>query len=142
MQENEVRERERSEGKRMTGVRQLVKESEWREERDLRAVKERERSAEQLEMWRETRWRKGLELSQTVALCGEGWMQGSLAVGMLRDSSASICLGSSVEEEEEESVSVVVKLVVAEAARKRRRRRNGTALSDGGGGSMVESVSF
>ena len=68
MQEKEVRERESSEGKRMGDVWQLVKERERREERDLRAVKERERSVEQLERWREMRWRKGLELSQMVAL--------------------------------------------------------------------------
>ena len=68
MQEKEARERERSEGKRMGDAWQLVKEREWREERDLRAVKERERSEEQLERWREIRWRKGLEVSQMVAL--------------------------------------------------------------------------
>ena len=68
MQEKEVRERDRSEGKRMGDAWQLVKEREWREERDLRAVNDRERSEEQLERWREIRWRKGLEVSQMVAL--------------------------------------------------------------------------
>lgn len=68
MQEKEVKEKERWEGKRMGEAPQLVKEREWREDRDLRAVNERERSEEQLERWREIRWRKGLELSQMVAL--------------------------------------------------------------------------
>ncbi|KAK8612739.1 hypothetical protein V6N13_092848 [Hibiscus sabdariffa] len=67
-EEKEVKERERSEGKRIGEARQSVKEREWREERDLRAVEERERSEEQLERWRETRRRKGLEVSQMVAL--------------------------------------------------------------------------
>ena len=68
MQEKEVRERDRSEGKRMGDAWQLVKEREWREESDLRAVNDRKRSEEQLERWREIRWRKGLEVSQMVAL--------------------------------------------------------------------------
>lgn len=72
MQEKEVRERENWEGKRTGDTWQSVKERERREERDLRAAEERKRSDEQLERWREMRWRKGLELSQMVALRGEG----------------------------------------------------------------------
>lgn len=72
MQEKEVRERESSEGKRTGDTWQSVKKRERREERDLRAAEERKRSEEQLERWRELRWRKGLELSQMVALLGEG----------------------------------------------------------------------
>lgn len=75
---------------------------------------------------------------------------------MLRDSSASICLGSRVEEEEEEEegVSVVgegvrgsleVAFVVVVAAemtaerRRKRKRKSGSELRDGGGGFMVET---
>lgn len=72
MQEKEVRERESWEGKRTGDTWQSVKDRERREERDLRAAEERKRSDEQLERWREMRWRKGLELSQMVALRGEG----------------------------------------------------------------------
>lgn len=75
-------------------------------------------------------------------------------MGMLRDSSASICLGSRVEEEEEEEegVSVVgegvrgslevafVVVVAAEmTAERRRKRKSGSELRDGGGGFMVET---
>lgn len=47
---------------------QLMRFREVRVERDLRAVKERERWEVQLERVREMRWRKGLEESQSVAL--------------------------------------------------------------------------
>jgi hypothetical protein len=84
MQVKDWREEESSGGKRMGEMGQLRKEREWREERDLRAVKERATSfGEQLVRERERRWRKGLEESQRVALFLL-W-QGSLAVGMLRD---------------------------------------------------------
>ncbi|KAL4378751.1 hypothetical protein GQ457_02G018210 [Hibiscus cannabinus] len=49
-------------------MRQLVKERERREERDLRALKERKMLDEQLEKWREMRWRRGLELSQKKSM--------------------------------------------------------------------------
>ncbi|MCI55257.1 hypothetical protein A2U01_0076507 [Trifolium medium] len=39
---------------------------------------------EQLERVRKRRWRKGFEESHGVALWKDGWMQGSLDVGMLR----------------------------------------------------------
>lgn len=63
---------EREEGKRTGAVGQLMNWKEVREEREERAVMERERSAEQLESRRERRWRNGLAASQTVALWREG----------------------------------------------------------------------
>lgn len=48
------------------------------------------------------RWRKGFPASQMVALWNEGWAHGSFDVGMLRDSRAVACLGSSVEVEDED----------------------------------------
>lgn len=40
---------------------------------------------EQLERVKEMRWWKGFEESHCVALWRDGWMQGFLDVGMLRD---------------------------------------------------------
>ncbi|KAF5474554.1 hypothetical protein F2P56_006444 [Juglans regia] len=106
-----MREEASSEGKRMGEMGQLRKEREWREERDLRAVKERATSsAEQLERERERRWRKGLEESQRRVALFLLW-HGSLEVGMLRDCRALSCFGSSVEGEEDEEGVVGVGLV-------------------------------
>jgi len=70
---------------------QLRRRRVWRVERDLRAAKERERWGEvQLESCRVVRWRKGVEVSQTM----EGWEHGSFVVGMLMDCKAFTCLGS------------------------------------------------
>ncbi|CAL1387854.1 unnamed protein product [Linum trigynum] len=66
IRDGEQRARSRSEGKRIAVMGQSAKERDWRVERDLRAVKERETSSEQLERWRETTWQNG-----------EGWAQGS-----------------------------------------------------------------
>ncbi|KAM2043217.1 hypothetical protein ACFXTI_036517 [Malus domestica] len=83
---------------------QLRNWRDWRVERDLRAVKERATSSEQLARRRERRWRKGLEESQMVVFGGrmEGFLQGSLEVGMLRDWRALSCFGSSVLEDGED----------------------------------------
>lgn len=71
-------------------------------ERDLRAVKDRATSSEQLESLRARRCRKGLELSQSVMLLRtkEGCVQGSLEVGMLRDCRAVSCFGSRVDDDD------------------------------------------
>lgn len=67
----------------------------WSVESDLRAVMERETSSEQLMRRSERRWRKGLEVSQWMAL----WFEhGSLVVGRLRDWRALSCFGSRVED--------------------------------------------
>lgn len=59
---------EREVGKWTMGTWQSTKLREVSVEREERAVVERERSSEQLESRRERRWRKGVPLSQTVAL--------------------------------------------------------------------------
>ncbi|RDX65331.1 hypothetical protein CR513_56020, partial [Mucuna pruriens] len=64
-----------------------------------------------LESWREVRWRKGVEMSQSI----EGWEHGSLVVGMLRDWRAFICFGS--------RGGVTVMLIVG------RRRKNTTMVN-------------
>lgn len=68
MQVKERRLAVNSEGNRTGETGQLMNCRSWREERDLRAVFERETSSEQLMRCKEMRWRKGLELSQRVAL--------------------------------------------------------------------------
>jgi len=85
----------------------LWKEREVREgERALRAVEEMERSEEQFVKEREVTRRNGEPVSQVTTVVGgleeeEGWWsQGFLRVGMLRDSRALSCFGSSGEEED------------------------------------------
>lgn len=138
MQVKEWRLEARSEGKRMGEMGQLMKLREVRVERDLRAVRDRATSSEQLESVREMRWRKGVEESQVVVEGREWEEQGSLEVGMLSDWSALSCFGSRVEEETgEEGVGVVADggdgegetaaaLLVGERKRRRRRRREGS----------------
>ncbi|CAL1393752.1 unnamed protein product [Linum trigynum] len=91
------RARARSEGKQIGIMGQSVKERDWRVERDLRAVKERETPLEKLERWRETTWWNG-----------EDWAEGSLAVGILRDWRARSCFGCSVEWVEVEGDGMVL----------------------------------
>lgn len=66
MQVNECRFEVSSEGKWMGEMGQLMKLREVRVERDLRAVRDKATSSEQLESVRERRWRKGLPESQVV----------------------------------------------------------------------------
>ncbi|KAJ0523931.1 hypothetical protein HanRHA438_Chr10g0475651 [Helianthus annuus] len=94
-------------GKWTMGVWQSRKVREVRVEREERAVVERERSSEQLVRRRERRWRKGVALSQVVALWG-GWVQGSWVVGMYKDWRALSCFGSRVVEGGDRVVVVVV----------------------------------
>lgn len=71
-------------------------------ERDLRAVKDKATSSEQLVSVRERRWRKGLEESQAAAVeMWRGAEQGSLEVGIFRDWRALSCFGSRVDVEVE-----------------------------------------
>ncbi|CAK9148107.1 unnamed protein product [Ilex paraguariensis] len=96
-------------GKRIGEMGQLMNFKSLREERDLRAVMDNATSSEHFERRRETRWRKGLEESQVVALWrGVGGAQGSLEVGTLRDWRALSCFGSRVEVEVEEGEDGVV----------------------------------
>lgn len=85
----------------------MWKEREVRDgERALSAVEEMERSEEQFEKEREVTRRNGEEASQVTTVVGgfleDGrcWSQGFLRVGMLRDSRALSCFGSSGEEED------------------------------------------
>jgi hypothetical protein len=86
---------------------QLRKEREVRDgERALRAVVEMERSVEQFVKEMEVTRRNGELVSQVtteeeVDLVVGRWLQGSLTVGMLRDSRALSCFGSNGEEDEE-----------------------------------------
>ncbi|PQM41726.1 hypothetical protein Pyn_12580 [Prunus yedoensis var. nudiflora] len=72
MQVKEWREATRSAGKRIGAMGQLKNWRDWRVERDLRAVKDKATSSEQLARRRERMWRKGLEESQRVVLGGGG----------------------------------------------------------------------
>lgn len=73
---------EREVGKWTMGTWQSRKVSEVSEDREERAVVDRDRSAEQSVRRRDRRWRKGVPVSQRVALWKEGWVQGSWVVGM------------------------------------------------------------
>ncbi|XP_019098322.1 PREDICTED: pentatricopeptide repeat-containing protein DOT4, chloroplastic-like [Camelina sativa] len=134
-------------GRRGGGERdgQLRKERDVRDgERALRAVVEIERSAEQFVKEIEVTRRNGELASQItteVGLVVGWWLQGSLAVGMFRDSRALSCFGSNGAEEEEGflrgGMGAVVGAGVGEregaavivAERWRRRMSNG---NDGG----------
>lgn len=72
MQVKERREEMRSEGKRTGETGQLMNWRSWRVESDSRAVMDNATSSEQLRRRRETRWRKGLDESQRVALWRAG----------------------------------------------------------------------
>lgn len=86
-----------------------------RVERDLRAVRDKVTSSEQLERVRERRWRKGLEESQVVAVKVWGRTeQGSLEVGIFRDSRALSCFGSRVDAEVETGLVGVLGVGVEE----------------------------
>lgn len=96
-------------GRRGGGERegQLRKEREVRDgERALRAVEEIERSVEQFVKEIEVTRRNGELVSQVtteeeeVDLVVGRWLQGSLTVGMLRDSRALSCFGSNGEDDE------------------------------------------
>ncbi|KAH0942200.1 hypothetical protein HID58_001837 [Brassica napus] len=83
-------------------------EKEWSESgRALRAVEEMERSEEQFVKEREVTRRNGEPVSQVTTVVGGfleeeewWWSQGFLRVGMLRDSKALSCFGSSGEVED------------------------------------------
>lgn len=68
MHVKERREATRSAGKRIGEMGQLMNWRDWSVESDLRAVKDKATSSEQLERRRERRWRKGLDESQRVML--------------------------------------------------------------------------
>lgn len=125
----------------MAETGQLKKVRFWRVERDLRAVKERELSSEQLESWRERRWLKGLEESHWKR--EQGFFEGKL-----RAWRALTCLGSRVDgevdtvgvlggsvdgEEVGEGLGGRLFTPAAAAAVERRRRRRGERMDECGG---------
>nr|GLL21657.1 hypothetical protein Pyn_12580 [Ipomoea trifida] len=78
-----------SEGKQIGEMGQLRNAKSFKVENDLKAVSDNATSSEQLAILRETKWRKGLEPSQTVVELWRG-KQGSFEVGTFKDQIAKL----------------------------------------------------